>query len=566
MDLKDKNLSLQFYNYLCNIVGSEEVVRTRREIFTEMDIVKKTNGMTFISSGSKAEGLDLKGSDYDQMMQLTAIRVCESLNNVQYDPEKVLIVMETNDTKPGFTKLKLVNKLFLSFEILHDWCETVEEETYISSKRFLEQYLTGGMIIHGPCLSTADGEYDSAPCFRCNEWITSAQQWIHRSRTAWPHDILVSSAVEYGVLFVPIGCKNSPNADLQWRISFSVTEKLLIHSFSHTQLLCYALMKIILKELIKPKHGDLLCSYFLKTIMFWLSEEINPSEWKPENMMSCFYNCIKRLIYCVEYKLCLHYFITENNLFEDRFTDKEHKALLHTLRFIYESPWISVFETSTFQNYRLESVNSHGMVLSASDLPCYMYMNILIVSIISQPIYSAIKRIVNVCLNDELCAYMLSLYATEVLQSSHLNMMTTNKYSYHQYKRTLCFFKISLCSDSISSWFLLASFFYKCNRFQECLVMIHYCLSRCNQNMIHLNFIHSLVEQTVFKEMKLRYGLLIAIKHLIIDKVFFRHPFCLLPDELIPFIVDKMLWIHPVMYMNLLECLCYHHLGDCRGK
>lgn len=34
MELNDKNLSLQFYNYLCNIIGSEEVVRTRRDIFT----------------------------------------------------------------------------------------------------------------------------------------------------------------------------------------------------------------------------------------------------------------------------------------------------------------------------------------------------------------------------------------------------------------------------------------------------------------------------------------------------------------------------------------------------
>ncbi|VDI81739.1 Hypothetical predicted protein [Mytilus galloprovincialis] len=500
MNLKDKNISLQFYNYISNIVGSDEVVRARRLIFSEKDIVEKQPFVTCISSGSKAEGLDLKGSDYDQMLLFDFIRVYESLNDVQYDPDKVQLVMETNDTKPGFTKLKAVNKSYLDIGIIHDCGETVGEETYISSKRVREQYLGNGMVIHGPCQSTAGGEYDQAICFRCKEWIIPAQQWIHRSRTTWPHYMLVNSAVLYGVLFVPIGCKNSPIEDLQWRISFSVTEKLLIHSFSHTQLLCYALMKTILTDIIKPRHGDLLCSYFIKTTMFWLSEEINPSEWKPENMIPCFLDCIRRLIYCVEYKTCLHYFIPENNLFEDRFADKEHKAFLNTLRFIYESPWISVFKTSIFQNYKLESVTSksHGKVLSASELSCYYYLNTVAIVYISESIYSSIKRLVN----KELSTYALSVYAREVLQLSHpCNMLARNKSFYQQYNKSLYYFKMSLNSFSISSWLLLASSFYKCERYQECLVMINYSLTRCSPNMIYLKFTNNLVEQTVFKDM-----------------------------------------------------------------
>lgn len=61
MNSEDKNLSLQFYNYLCNIVGSEEVVRSRRVILTVYDIVENSTITTFLSSGSKAEGIDLKG-------------------------------------------------------------------------------------------------------------------------------------------------------------------------------------------------------------------------------------------------------------------------------------------------------------------------------------------------------------------------------------------------------------------------------------------------------------------------------------------------------------------------
>ncbi|XP_076084393.1 cyclic GMP-AMP synthase-like receptor [Mytilus galloprovincialis] len=448
MNLNDRSLSLQFYKYLCNIVGSEAVVRTRRDIFSAKDIVDNTCTIstTFISSGSKAEGLDLKGSDYDIMILANFLLVYESLNNVQYDPRDIILFMDTNDTTPGFTKLKLANKSHLDVDVIRNWSETVGKETYISSKLFRERDVPDNMIIHGPCRSSVDGQLDGAGCFRCKQWITPAQQWIHRSRAAWPDSMLVTAAVQYGVLFVPIGCKDSPNEDLQWRISFSVTEKLLIYSFSHIQLLCYASMKIILKDFIKPRHGDLLCSYFLKTIMFWLSEEINPSEWKPENMISCLSDCIRRLIYYVEYKTCLHYFIPENNLFEDRFTDKEHKELINTLRFIYESPFISVLDTSTFQNYRLESLNSRGMILSASELPCYSYLRVFRQNIMfnSESIYRAIKHLGNVCVHKELRTYIFSTDARKRLQSSnHCNMMARNKLFYQQYKRTLFYLKIS---------------------------------------------------------------------------------------------------------------------------
>lgn len=114
MNSKDKNLSLQLYNYLCDIVGSEEVVRKRREIFTVKDIVENTTSMTFSRSGSKAECLDLKGSDYDQMISVYFIRMCESVNSVQSGPQTLLLVLDINDTKPGFTELKLVNKSSLS--------------------------------------------------------------------------------------------------------------------------------------------------------------------------------------------------------------------------------------------------------------------------------------------------------------------------------------------------------------------------------------------------------------------------------------------------------------------
>lgn len=96
--------------------------------------------------------------------------------------------------------------------------------------------------------------------------------------------------------------------------------------------------------------------------------------------------------------------------------------------------------------------------------------------------------------------------------------------------------------------------------------MINYSLSRCTPNMVRLNFTNSLVEQNVFKEMKHRCELLLAMKHLIIENLYFRYQFCLLPEELIPLIVEERLLIPPVVYSYLQQFLCCHHLGNYTGK
>ncbi|XP_063420577.1 uncharacterized protein LOC134705790 [Mytilus trossulus] len=135
--MEDRIVSPQLYNYICNIVGSKEVVKTRRTIFMASDCVLEDTKQTFISSGSRAEGLNIEGSDYDLMIVDKDIGVYES--------------------------------------------------------------------------------------------------WIYRSRCTWPDNELTPSIIKYGVLFVPVGFKGSVNDDLEWRISFSVAERQLIYSFSHTQ-------------------------------------------------------------------------------------------------------------------------------------------------------------------------------------------------------------------------------------------------------------------------------------------------------------------------------------------
>ena len=58
---------------------------------------------------------------------------------------------------------------------------------------------------------------------------------------------------QFGCHLVPVGHPLSARKSLEWRLSFSIAERTLVWSFNHTQLQCYAVMKLILKEYVKTK-------------------------------------------------------------------------------------------------------------------------------------------------------------------------------------------------------------------------------------------------------------------------------------------------------------------------
>jgi hypothetical protein len=61
------DLSLRFYNFLCDEFGSPEVIKTRRLFYTALDMVTDSRVSTHIISGSIGEGLAMVGSDLDIM-------------------------------------------------------------------------------------------------------------------------------------------------------------------------------------------------------------------------------------------------------------------------------------------------------------------------------------------------------------------------------------------------------------------------------------------------------------------------------------------------------------------
>ncbi|CAC5414301.1 unnamed protein product [Mytilus coruscus] len=199
----DKNQSLIFYKFLCEKIGSEVVVRTRRihSIISDIGAAEQKR----ITSGSNGEGLNFKSSDIDFMFLDPAFKVYESERNVVHQDLSIPFIMDIEDTQPCFTRLRLFNDEFYSF---------IEKNASVLLKNGRQNLLSSELYklyhlkrccfapifkIHGPCLSDRDDRFDLAYCLKCDKWVSLAKSWITRSRK-WPSPDVISKITSCGVL------------------------------------------------------------------------------------------------------------------------------------------------------------------------------------------------------------------------------------------------------------------------------------------------------------------------------------------------------------------------------
>ncbi|XP_063406987.1 uncharacterized protein LOC134690820 [Mytilus trossulus] len=574
-----KSESLHFYEYLCQKIGSEKEVTARRLAFICSDLQVSNKLFLNISSGSKGEGLDLKGSDIDIMTSFPFFKVFESDKDIKpvNDYCIMTLVMNTEDTQPCFTNLQLYSNYntvpneFKQTLLQHRGMNVLSSDLYKSYFLSLcKTNLHPHYKINGPCITDNYDYLDSAFSIKCDQWLSTAQPWITRPRSAWPSPELISKITSCGVLFVPIGYKGSINEHVQWRISFSIAEKILIYSFNHTQLLCYALLKILLKEIVDRNEDikGLLCSYFLKTLLFWISEETETSVWRSDNIISCFLACLKRLLYCIEYSTLLHYFIPDNNLFYTKFLNsKNQNTLINILKNAYQTG-IQIFSsTKTLHDYKR--------------LPCVIVKSVcetttLIKTIVKHFSYPteqpSIGRINNTFTNllhqsylcrRELSRYILTLLIANTYQRlpselPHINN-PNNKQQYRIYKHELSQLLVGLHSDAVSGWLKLASFFYCHKHYYISIDIINYTLSKCTYESIL-----SMIPLKQIEKQKL-ISLLKTYPNPLVSFVSFPIYSSILPMELRSDSFEPKITVDYIPFAYFLLFLCYYHLEDTKA-
>ena len=191
------------------------------------------------------------------------------------------------------------------------------------------------------------------PLFIAPFWPNEAAEWIHRTRHfEWPTSFDIASITEFGFHLVPVGHPLSDMKTMQWRISFSMAERALVWSFNHVQIQCYALMKIILKEFIKLQcnpQNQVLCSYFIKTFLFWKYEATKLNFWCADNLRECIKYLLSEFSQCIREGILRHYFIPRFNLLSIKLTRAAQIELLQLFDIINERDITILKECKTLQ-------------------------------------------------------------------------------------------------------------------------------------------------------------------------------------------------------------------------
>ena len=296
-------------------------------------------------TGSKAEGLDLPGSDDDYMIDINNtcdIEVSESLQDLVRSTRRNKLLIITDNVPPAFAMLKCVD---LQNRYLLRSTVNMNNNNYLSSQQFLSwtsllESETQTCRIQGPSVETwseyADTSQsgdDNVPSILCKVWPTQAAEWKDRPRHyGWPLQRDKEYIEQFGCHLVPVGHPLSARKSLEWRLSFSIAERTLVWSFNHTQLQCYAVMKVILKEYVKTKcaekYKSVLCSYFIKTFLFWQFEKMDRSFWQIANLIGCIIFLFREFYFCIQSGTLRHYFVSRFNLLEIKLTPDAQTELL----------------------------------------------------------------------------------------------------------------------------------------------------------------------------------------------------------------------------------------------
>ncbi|XP_060579080.1 uncharacterized protein LOC132736046 [Ruditapes philippinarum] len=267
-----------------------------------------------VIGGSITEGTGMQYcNDVDILHVNHAVICCGSST----ENDKVIFKMEQKRAPEGYTYLKLMRKGTDSktYESLKYAVVERKRAEYLSSKLFMTKNdnflrlikgtflykITHYMKPYGPSIPSYMEQFDEEglpssmnlidkgmdfvrgfPCHADKE----LEAWKKRNRNCgWPSQETIGKVMSLPVQVVPVGKVGSTDEDLQWRISFTMAEVLLIQSFNNTQTKVFVLMKLAAKHIFQPMCSNI-SSYIVKTVMLWQAENISQNEYCEEKLIS----------------------------------------------------------------------------------------------------------------------------------------------------------------------------------------------------------------------------------------------------------------------------------------
>ncbi|XP_062607490.1 uncharacterized protein LOC134269310 [Saccostrea cucullata] len=434
-------------------------------------------------------------------------RVIWELSQSQYynTQRQTLILCDCSDSPKGYALLYLLSPSKL--RKVQYACIRMNDRHYISSSNYRQIACTLPTPIymspHGPCASGSIGplEFDNAHCFVSDFWPPSVSSWIERCHS-WPQPHIVDDVVKHGCHLVPIGHKLGRNEDNEWRISFSQAECKLVYAMNHCQFLTYGLLKLFLKEILNNGLNDdckLLCSYHMKTVVFWVIQQNIIPHWCAQNPLDCFWVCFKLILKWVHEGVCPNFFIPTNNMFLSKIHGAAQQYSFNRLyelygrgfAFLLHSPSIrsSIITAIYNPRYPIQKLcTDEHTLISENEFDIELFTEIQrndSILIYKTPLQTCImylqkiERLISAHPMTQYQIIMVQKLTVSILQNlafilplHTMSCAFENKLRYRADKISRYMLKIAATFGCISDLLFMAMYYYKTNRYRKALFII----------------------------------------------------------------------------------------------
>ncbi|XP_060069224.1 uncharacterized protein LOC132549317 [Ylistrum balloti] len=560
--------------------------------------------MTYL--GSQAECIHGLNSDTDIMYECQTVKVIQNSDQTRnmatvpsdYD---AVVMFDSAGTPEGYTKLKL-------FSIRPDESYTEIDVPLLCVDGFLSNCLVSGfwkdrlarrdlfpshgmktgLYTHGPCITfkytgmenRLDTDIDSVFTLQC-DWPEQARGWLTRQRNYnWPGKDLKNKIEFIGCHLVPIGHTLSHQRDIEWRISFNKPERELVWSFNGTQFACVDFMKIFFQVKISPNFPDLFPSYFIKTVMFWMIEESNPTLWEPENLCRCLEELLCRIIICVGKKEIRNYFIPSNNMMDIKPDDRLDALLVELIQFqkLGLDKWKPIMRARIDEKDENDIYFYHVKINALSTIRHYT------LNLLSSTDYQEfdlclahINRSIEYAVAQELSKDIWEIFRVEIqtIQRFHEHLKTVNE-SFLESKtenkmvavdKLILFLQGQKKAYLSSGCLQLATLYLYQGRYIEAREVLDDLLSSCNDSIVHYTF-HSRDKKPKDADYEIKFprpSLEDTLRRFIIFDTYYLPVLKALYPTTIQAVLQRtksVLFISPLFSCYLLKFHCYMAEGN----
>lgn len=317
--------------------------------------------------GSSAQGLNVTSYSWNYVVQPGVTDTCPAqvLSDIDEMFDYPLVEVDqkssksymcvfgysnTRNTHPGYLRVVLKEN---SNMLVNQYVVKRGSKRYLCNQILLDAFfVTFGADIschqHGPSMQTYHKMSDSilaqdtSFALRCFTW--PAVEWTNRKRpSGWPSKDLLCNIASEGCHIVskahPISSES--DAEIEFRYSFSKAEVKICRTLCSMQKHCFKQFRLVLESVLRygmpfTEHCKL-TSYHLKTVFWYVCEDIPPDDWTRDTIGMCLLVFLDRLLELLQNRNIPNYFMPENNMI-DHLSEDQRLTLIWLIKDIKSNP------------------------------------------------------------------------------------------------------------------------------------------------------------------------------------------------------------------------------------